>query len=88
MGDYVEISEDNFIMNVFERKNIINRPLVANIDYLVIQFAAKDPVIELDRLNNLILNSIYHKISPIVVINKIDLLSEDEKKNFSLLFLI
>lgn len=80
VGDYVEISEDNFIMNILERKNIINRPLVSNIDYLVIQFAAKDPEIELDRLNNLILNSIYHKISPIVVINKIDLLSEDEKK--------
>ena len=80
VGDYVEISEDNFIMNIFERKNIINRPLVANIDYLVIQFAAKDPEVELDRLNNLILNSIYHKISPIVVINKIDLLSEEEKE--------
>lgn len=83
VGDYVEISEDNFIMNIAERKNIINRPLVANIDYLVIQFAAKDPEIELDRLNNLILNSIYHKISPIIVINKIDLLSEDEKKELS-----
>lgn len=83
VGDYVEISEDNFIMNILERKNIINRPLVSNIDYLVIQFAAKDPEIELDRLNNLILNSIYHKISPIVVINKIDLLSEDEKKELS-----
>lgn len=80
VGDYVEISEDNFIMSIFERKNIINRPLVANIDYLVIQFAAKDPEVELDRLNNLILNSIYHKISPIVVINKIDLLSDEEKE--------
>lgn len=83
VGDYVEISEDNFIMNILERKNIINRPLVSNIDYLVIQFAAKDPEIELDRLNNLILNSIYHKISPIVIINKIDLLSEDERKELS-----
>lgn len=79
VGDYVEISEDNFIMEIEERKNIINRPLVSNIDYLVIQFAAKDPEIELDRLNNLILNSIYHKISPIVVINKTDLLTLEEK---------
>ena len=81
VGDFVQISEDNFIMEVEERKNIINRPLVANIDYLVIQFAAKDPEIELDRLNTLILNSIYHKISPIIVINKIDLLTDEEKKN-------
>ena len=81
VGDFVQISEDNFIMEVEKRKNIINRPLVANIDYLVIQFAAKDPEIELDRLNTLILNSVYHKISPIAVINKIDLLTDEERKN-------
>lgn len=83
VGDYVEISEDNFIMKILERKNIINRPLVANIDYLVIQFAGKDPKIELDRLNHLILNSAYYKIKPIVVINKIDLLTDDEIKELS-----
>ena len=83
VGDYVEISEDNFIMNVLERKNIVNRPLVANIDYLVIQFAAKDPDIELDRLNSLILNSIYYKISPVVVVNKTDLLTHEEKEELS-----
>lgn len=88
VGDFVQISEDNFIMEVEERKNIINRPLVANIDYLVIQFAAKDPEIELDRLNTLILNSIYHKISPIIVINKIDLLTDEEKKILKKNFLI
>ena len=80
VGDYVEISEDNFITKVLERKNIINRPLVANIDYLVIQFAGKDPKIELDRLNFLILNSDYYKIKPIIVINKTDLLNIEEKK--------
>lgn len=80
VGDFVEISEDNFIMKVLERKNIINRPLVANIDYLVIQFAGKDPKIELDRLNHLILNSVYYKIKPLVVINKIDLLTDEERK--------
>lgn len=78
VGDYVEISEDNFITQIYERKNIINRPLVSNIDYLVIQFAGKDPEVELDRLNTLILNSVYYKINPIVVINKIDLLSDEE----------
>lgn len=80
VGDFVEISEDNFIMKVLERKNIINRPLVANIDYLVIQFAGKDPKIELDKLNHLILNSVYYKIKPLVVINKIDLLTDEERK--------
>lgn len=60
---------------------MINRPLVSNIDYLVIQFAGKDPEVDLDRLNTLLLNSIYYKINPIVIINKIDLLTEEEIAN-------
>ncbi|MFK4785323.1 ribosome small subunit-dependent GTPase A [Fusobacterium sp. MFO224] len=79
VGDFVDISEDGHITKVYERKNIINRPLVSNIDFLVIQFAAKDPVLELDRLNFLLLNSSYYKVDPIVVINKIDLLTSEEK---------
>lgn len=80
VGDYVEISENNFIVEIYERKNILNRPLVSNIDFLVIQFSAKDPLLDIDKLNFLILNSIYYGIPPIVVINKIDLLFEEEKK--------
>lgn len=78
MGDIVEISEDNYIINVEERKNLVERPLVSNIDYLVIQFAAKDPDIDYERLNTLILRAYFYKIKPIVVINKIDLLSDEE----------
>lgn len=81
VGDIVEISEDNSIIQIYPRKNMINRPLVSNVDYLVIQFAGKDPEIDLDRLNTLILNSTYYKIDPIVVINKIDLLTEEEKSS-------
>lgn len=79
VGDFVEISEEGYITKIYERKNIINRPLVSNVDFLVIQFATKDPALELSRLNILLLNSFYYKVSPIVVINKIDLLSEEEK---------
>lgn len=60
---------------------MINRPLVSNIDYLVIQFAGKNPEIDLDRLNTLLLNSTYYKINPIVIINKIDLLTDEEIMN-------
>lgn len=83
VGDFVDISEDGHIIKVYERKNIINRPLVSNIDFLVIQFAAKDPVLELDRLNLLLLNSFYYRVSPILVINKIDLLSQEEKEELN-----
>ena len=89
VGDIVEISEDNYIINVEERKNLVERPLVANIDYLVIQFAGKDPDIDYERLNILLLRSFYYKIKPIIIINKIDLLSAEEleevKKNLEFL---
>ena len=89
VGDIVEISEDNAIIKVEKRKNLVERPLVANIDYLVIQFAGKDPAIDYERLNILILRGFYYKISPIIVVNKIDLLTEEEiediKKNLEFL---
>ena len=78
VGDIVEISEDNYIINVEERKNLVERPLVANIDYLVIQFAGKDPDIDYEKLNILLLRSFYYKIKPLVIINKIDLLTTEE----------
>ena len=89
VGDIVEISEDNYIINVEERKNLVERPLVANIDYLVRQFAGKDPDIDYERLNILLLRSFYYKIKPVIIINKIDLLSAEEleevKKNLEFL---
>ncbi|MBC2856665.1 ribosome small subunit-dependent GTPase A [Cetobacterium sp. 2A] len=78
VGDHVIFDADGFITEVKPRKNLLFRPLVANIDYIVIQFSAKDPVIDYERLHILLLNSFYYKINPIVVINKIDLLSTTE----------
>lgn len=78
VGDVVEVSEDNSIVNIEERKNLLERPIVANIDYFVIQFSAKDPDIDFERLNIMLLRSFYYKIKPLIVINKIDLLEDDE----------
>ncbi|WP_147368832.1 ribosome small subunit-dependent GTPase A [Fusobacterium necrogenes] len=80
VGDIVEISKDNYIISIEKRKNFLERPLVANIDHLVIQFAGKDPSIDYERLNILLLRSFFYKIKPIVIVNKIDLLSNNEIK--------
>lgn len=89
VGDNVDISEDNCIVDIEKRRNFLQRPLVANIDYLVLQFSGKNPVIDYERLNILLLRCFYSKITPIVVINKIDLLDEQELKDIkeNLLFL-
>lgn len=80
MGDRVEVSEEGYIQHIFPRKNQLTRPVVANIDYLAIQFSAKDPVIDFYRLHTLILHSMYEGILPCILINKIDLLKEEELK--------
>jgi len=77
-GDLVEFTEDGFITKIYPRKNIIHRPLVSNIDYLVIQFSALDPKFDIGRFNILLLNSFYYNIKPIAVINKIELLEPCE----------
>jgi len=72
---------EKFIYEVLERKNIIHRPLIANIDNLILFFAAKSPDLDFTHLYTLILNSFYHNINPYIVINKFDLLTYDEKIN-------
>lgn len=83
VGDWVVITDENFIMEIEPRKNILSRPTVANIDNLVIQFAAKNPVIDFERLDLLILHSFFNHIKPIVVINKIDLITEEEREEIA-----
>ncbi|MEX6476071.1 ribosome small subunit-dependent GTPase A [Fusobacterium animalis] len=78
VGDRVEISEDNTIVEIFKRGNMLIRPIVANVDYLVIQFAAKHPNIDFERINLLLLTAFYYKVKPIVIVNKIDYLTEEE----------
>ena len=78
VGDRVEISEDNSIVEIFKRDNMLIRPIVANVDYLAIQFAAKHPNIDFERINLLLLTAFYYKVKPIVIINKIDYLTKEE----------
>lgn len=75
----VEFSlEDKVIVKVLKRKNFLTRPLVANIDKIFITFAAKQPNLELLKLQILLANSFYNNITPVVIINKKELLNDEE----------
>ncbi|MDO4690237.1 MAG: ribosome small subunit-dependent GTPase A [Fusobacterium sp.] len=78
VGDLVELSEDKSIVKIYERKNILTRPIVANVDYMAIQFAAKEPILDYERINLLLLNVFFQKVSPLIIINKTDYLNEEE----------
>lgn len=84
VGDLVDFQVDSlhankgYILNVHERKNILVRPEVSNIDQLVIVFAVKSPNPNLFLLDTLLLHCDINRIKPLLCFNKVDLV-EDSK---------
>ncbi len=83
-GDYVwgEVVDPNTfaIEEVEERKNLLIRPRVANVDRVIIVQTIKMPEFNNFLLDNLLVVYEYFGIEPVIVFNKIDLLNEEEKK--------
>ena len=85
VGDMVEFSLNDkthgVVEKVNDRKNLFNRPLVANIDKLFIVSAYITPApdtLMIDRLSAL---AVYNNIEPIIVFNKSDMGSFEEFYN-------
>lgn len=76
MGDYVDIN-DGVIEKVHDRFNCLIRPYVANIDALLITVAPR-PKPDWILVEKLLLNCHEQKITPIIVLNKCDLVEEQE----------
>lgn len=77
VGDMVEFSvtsgSHGIVEKICERKNLFNRPLVANIDKLFIVSAYSTPApdtLMIDRLSAL---AVYNNIEPVIVFNKSDM---------------
>ncbi len=77
VGDIVVI-ENDMIDHYLERKNELIRPDIANVDQILLVFAAKDPDFSFLLLDLFIINIIKNKINPVIVITKKDKLSNDE----------
>ena len=77
VGDNVEISitEKNVgvIENINKRKNLIERPLIANIDKLIIVSSYNLPSPDTVMIDRLTAHAVYHNIEPIIVFNKCDM---------------
>lgn len=78
VGDDVELKKDEYsvdkyiITKVFPRKNCIPRPVVANIDKLLI-LVAIEPKPDFYLIDKLYIYSVTNNIEPIIVINKSDI---------------
>ena len=85
-GDKVTFTADGdslkggAIEEVLPRKNELLRPPVANLDQLVILAAVYDPLPDLRLIDRLTVFAKWNQITPVIIFNKCDLVSEDEQQ--------
>lgn len=77
VGDRVIFDED-FIMEILERKNILNRPPIANVDQAIIITSCKEPDFSFNLLDRFLLLIEHENITPIIVATKTDLMAKQE----------
>ena len=79
VGDFVEIEvtdpekKEGYVTNIFPRTNAFFRPPVANIDMLLVTFAAKDPEPASELIDKLTVAALAQNVACAVCINKIEL---------------
>ena len=81
VGDYVDFDETELVINkVFERKNKLIRPPVANVTQVLIVIAPK-PKPDFYLVDKIIVKCLSVGIKPILIINKCDILSAKLEQN-------
>ena len=79
VGDNVVIDENNnYILEILDRKNELERPSISNIDQVVIVTSVKIPDFSSNLLDKLLTIIEYNNIKPIICFTKLDLLNEEE----------
>lgn len=82
IGDNVLIdSELNTIEKIFERKNILIRPLVSNIESIALCYSAKEPNFDIIQFQKNLLHIHNNNLDFILIITKSDLLNKEELEN-------
>ena len=82
VGDRVSVrppeasGKEYFIEEIFERKNSLIRPPMANLETLFVTFAPKDPEPSTLYLDKLLSIAVFNHIRPVVVITKSDISEE------------
>jgi ribosome biogenesis GTPase len=66
------------IEEVLPRRSELDRPLVANVDQVVIVMALANPVPDLQLLDRLIIMAECHQVNPVICFNKADLVEAEE----------
>lgn len=77
VGDFVEI-ENGAIVKILERKNILQRPSVSNLDFILVVSAILEPELDFNQLNRYLTFLKHHNIEALLCFNKDDLTKKEE----------
>lgn len=81
VGDYVSFNPDDlYILDIKERRNVLVRPSVSNVDQAIIVSSVKMPDLDTNLLDKLLTIISFNGIEPVICFTKLDLLSKDERK--------
>ncbi len=81
VGDNVIIDEENnYILDIKQRKNFLIRPQIANVDIALIVTSVKEPNFDCNLLDKLLTIISYNNIKPVICLTKLDLLNNIERK--------
>jgi len=79
VGDICKFdAKNNYILEILPRKNELERPSIANVDYALLVTSMKNPSFSALLLDKEISSVILAKIKPIILFTKIDLLENQE----------
>lgn len=89
VGDYVEFSENNLTINkILERKSLIKRPRIANVDQLLILHSLVEPDFSLELVLRYLTYANMNDIKASIVVTKIDKVdAKEEIEHIKSLFL-
>lgn len=81
-GDNVRVDVNSkTIEDILERKNYLDRPLIANIDKLLIVMSTSIPSFSSYLIDKFLVIAYSNAIEPIIVITKTDMITKEEKEN-------
>ena len=83
IGDFVEFDKkEKIIEKIEKRQNFLYRPLIANIDFIGVLFAIKSPDFDFTNFQKMLLNANSQNIPVVLILSKIDLVSQEELEKF------
>jgi ribosome biogenesis GTPase len=87
VGDRVMVKSTEFergaIAQVLPRKTELKRPPIANADQILLVFALEEPTLDPVQLSRFLIQAEYSSLKLLLVLNKVDLISQAEKEEWS-----